>query len=88
VHLVERSSGFDAARVQRIFHLPQPAIVYSRPAVMAEALKQDGPAHVLLKPLGYEVFTFRRGRLEPGAGGGGNHFLVPGEKIPSGLSLG
>lgn len=55
----------------------------SRPAVMAEALADDGPAARLLAPLGYAVYTFRDGRFERGASPSAtNHFLITPERLP------
>jgi FkbM family methyltransferase len=54
-----------------------------RPAVMAEALADDGPAARLLAPLGYAVYTFRDGRFERGASRSAtNHFLITPERLP------
>ncbi len=56
----------------------------SRPAVMAEALDEMGPAAELLKPLGYGVYTFHGGRFERGASPSAtNHFLLTEERVPT-----
>lgn len=53
-----------------------------RPAIMAEALEVGGPAHELLAPLDYGLYTFGEGRFEAGADPSAtNHFLLPNERV-------
>jgi FkbM family methyltransferase len=53
----------------------------TRPAVMAESLDQTSPAYKLLKPLGYEVYTFRRNHFTRGAVAA-SQLLIPPERLP------
>jgi len=55
----------------------------SRPALMLEDLTEDDASHRLLEPLGYEVFTFTKGRFERGeTAPATNRFLLPPERTP------
>ena len=61
----------------------------ARPIIMAEALHEGGPAHALVEPHGYDVYTFRGGRFEQGAHHTAtNHFLIPPERLPEPASRG
>jgi FkbM family methyltransferase len=53
----------------------------ARPAIMAEALDRDERALELLKPLGYDVYSFANGGFERGADPSAtNHFLISEER--------
>jgi FkbM family methyltransferase len=55
-----------------------------RPVIMAEALHEGGPAHAVLEPHEYRLYSFSSGRFEPGADPGAtNHFLIPAERLPA-----
>jgi hypothetical protein len=48
---------------------------------MAEALEAGGPAVELLEPLGYSIYSFRKGAFESGADPSAtNHFLIAEER--------
>jgi FkbM family methyltransferase len=55
----------------------------SRPAVMAEAAGEGDEVTELLRPLGYQLFTFHKGRFEHGDGfAATNRFLLTPERLP------
>jgi FkbM family methyltransferase len=56
----------------------------SRPAVMAEAAGEGDEVSELLRPLGYRLFTFHKGRFEPGdALPATNRFLICPDRLPA-----
>jgi len=62
-------------------------IEHSRPVVMSEDLIEDSESHGLLKPLGYDVVTFRKGTFERGSTAPAtNRFLIPSERVPDVVS--